>query len=117
MFNNNQACIHGSLCSNNQWMSLVKSECYNGGSLAEVFNFSSIKQAMSTEITANQNDHVVTPDIRVFTRGTSAPRRTPPPPLSRRTAMLGLTEAVKALAQDVSEKMNQSGKRLEALKI
>ena len=84
------------------------------------------KFTMSTEIAVNQ-DEVVQPingdDIATNLEFLRAAGLLPPLPLppviegnsDSASTMLGLTEAVKALAKDVSVKMDQFGKRLEAI--
>ncbi len=83
---------------------------------------------MSTEIAINQ-EQVVRPingdDIATNLEFLRAAGLLPPLPLPANPpviegngdslALLGLTEAVKALAKDVSVKMDQFGKRLEAI--
>ena len=83
---------------------------------------------MSMEIAVNQDDCVVTPDITgddiaanlYFLRAAGIlPTSEEPPAIedsSAESTIRGLTDAVKALTQDVSERMNHFGKRLEALK-
>ena len=86
---------------------------------------------MSTEIAVNQDDRVVTPDITgdditanldslraVGLLPGILPTSEESPAVedsSAESTIRGLTDAVKALAQDVSERMNYFGKRLEAL--
>ena len=87
---------------------------------------------MSMEIAVNQDDRVVTPDITgddiaanldfLWAAGLLPgilPTSEEPPAVedsSAESTIRGLTDAVKALAQDVSERMNHFGKRLETLK-
>ena len=90
-------------------------------------NFQAAKCTMSTEIATHQDEqivqHITGDDIAAnleFLRAAGLlPPLTLPDDLAEKkndsSAMLGLTEAVKALAQDVSEKMDLFGKRLEAL--